>query len=211
MAMGRAALTAEDQAAFRTAMREVATRRFAKLGEAGVTMRGLADDLGCSAMTPYRYFRDKDEIFAMVRMAALEAFAASQERAFASEREPVRRLYAMGQAYVAHAVAHPDEYRVMFELERRTDRNYAEPAELGRRGWLPLRTSIAEAVAAGKLRGDVDEIAHVAWAALHGLVMLHLAGKLHLGRDLDSLVDPTIAMVLASARAPTKFRRRRIR
>ncbi|MGH9887336.1 MAG: TetR-like C-terminal domain-containing protein, partial [bacterium] len=122
-----------------------------------------------------------------------------------------RRLYAMGRAYVAHAVAHPDQYRVMFELARRTDRKYVEPAELGRRGWLPLRTSIAEAVAAGKLRGDVDEIAHVAWAALHGLVMLHLAGKLHLGRDLDSLVDPTIAMVLASARAPTKFRRRRIR
>jgi AcrR family transcriptional regulator len=172
-------------------------------------MRGLAEDLGCSAMTPYRYFRDKDEIFAMVRVAAIEAFADSQERAFASEREPVRRLYAMGQAYVAHARAHPDAYRVMFELERRTDRKYAEPAELGRRGWLPLRTSIAEAVAARKLHGDVDEIAHLAWAALHGLVMLQLAGKLHLGRDLDSLVDPTIAMVLASARAPTKARKRR--
>jgi hypothetical protein len=115
----------------------------------------------------------------------------------------------MGQAYVAHARAHPDAYRVMFELERRTDRKYAEPAELGRRGWLPLRTSIAEAVAARKLHGDVDEIAHLAWAALHGLVMLQLAGKLHLGRDLDSLVDPTIAMVLASARAPTEARKRR--
>lgn len=209
--MGRTALTADDHAAFRNAMRDVATRRFAKLGEAGVTMRGLAEDLGCSAMTPYRYFRDKDEIFAMVRAAALEAFAVSQERAFATEREPVRRLYAMGRAYVAHALVHPDEYRVMFELERRTDRKYPEPAELGRRGWLPLRTSIAEAVAARKLRGDVDEIAHVAWSALHGLVMLHLAGKLHLGRDLDSLVNPTIAMVLASARARTKAPKRRNR
>lgn len=209
--MGRTALTADDQAAFRSAMREVATRRFAKLGEAGVTMRGLAEDLGCSAMTPYRYFRDKDEIFAMVRVAAIEAFAAAQERAFATEREPVRRLYAMGRAYVAHAVAHPDEYRVMFELERRTDRKYREPAELGRRGWIPLRTSIAEAIAARKLRGDVDEIAHVAWSALHGLVMLHLAGKLHLGRDLESLVDPTIAMILAGVRAPMKARNRRKR
>jgi AcrR family transcriptional regulator len=209
--MGRTALTADDHAAFRSAMRDVATRRFAKLGEAGVTMRGLAEDLGCSAMTPYRYFRDKDEIFAMVRVAALEAFAVSQEKAFAAEREPVRRLYAMGRAYVAHALAHPDEYRVIFELERRTDRKDAEPPELGRRGWLPLRTSIAEAVAAGELRGDVDEIAHLAWAALHGLVMLHLAGKLHLGRKLDSLVDPTIEMVFAGARAPTHVRQRRNR
>src|SRR4029079_12849683 len=158
--MGRTALTADDHAAFRSAMREVATRRFAKLGEAGVTMRGLAEDLGCSAMTPYRYFRDKDEIFAMVRAAAIEAFAVSQEKAFASEREPGRRLYAMGQAYVAHACAHPDEYRVMFELERRTDRKYPEPAELGRRGWLPLRTSLADAGAAGQTRREVAQSAH---------------------------------------------------
>src|SRR5262245_40761565 len=102
--MGRSALTADDHAAFRAAMRDVATRRFAKLGEAGVTMRGLADDLGCSAMTPYRYFRDRDEIFAMVRVAAIEAFGEAQERAYATESDPVRRLAALGRAYVAYAI-----------------------------------------------------------------------------------------------------------
>jgi AcrR family transcriptional regulator len=211
MAMGRAALTADDHAAFRAAMRGVATRRFAKLGEAGVTMRGLADDLGCSAMTPYRYFRDKDEIFAMVRVAAIEAFADAQERAYATEVDPVRRLHALGRAYVAYALAHPDQYRVMFQLERRGDRKRAEPAEAAMRGWLPMRNTIAEAVAAGAMRGDPDEIAHVSWSALHGLVTLHFAGKLRLGRALDSLVEPTIDLLLAGARAQRKTRRRRRR
>ena len=45
----------------------VATRRFAEEGFAGVTLRGLASDLGCSPMTPYRYFENKEEIFHSVR------------------------------------------------------------------------------------------------------------------------------------------------
>ena len=43
-------------------------------------MRQLADDLGCSPMTPYRYFRDKDAILAAVRAAAFDRFAAALRR-----------------------------------------------------------------------------------------------------------------------------------
>lgn len=203
--MGRAALTSEDHAAFRQAMREVATRRFARHGEAGVTMRGLAEDLGCSPMTPYRYFRDKDEIFDMVRAAAMEAFAAAMERASAGERDPVRRLQAMGRAYAAHAVAHPDQYRVMFQLGHEAGAS-VRTVELG--AWLVMRNTVAEAVTRGQLAGDPDELAHICWAALHGLVSLHLAGKLRLGRDLDSLITPVVDHVIAGARHPRPSRRR---
>jgi hypothetical protein len=120
-------------------------------------------------------------------------------------------MHALGRAYVDHALAHPDQYRIMFQLERTAARKNAESAEPGLRGWRPLRTTIAEAVAAGALRGDADEIAHVAWSALHGLVTLHLAGKLGLGRDLDSLVEPTIDLLLAGARAQPRPRKRRTR
>ena len=44
-------------------------------------MRQLADALGCSPMTPYRYFRNKDEILAAVRTAAFDRFAAALEEA----------------------------------------------------------------------------------------------------------------------------------
>ena len=37
---------------------------------------------------------------------------------------------------------------------------------------------------------DPDTVAHLFWAAVHGLVSLELAGKLNLGRDLASLVAP---------------------
>ncbi len=38
-------------------------------------MRQLAAELGCSPMTPYRYFKDKDEILAAVRAAAFDRFS----------------------------------------------------------------------------------------------------------------------------------------
>ncbi len=208
--MGRAALTAEDHAAFRRAMRDVATRRFADHGERGVTMRGLAEDLGCSPMTPYRYFRDKDEILGVVRVAAFEAFAIAQELAFATERHPVRRLHVLARAYATHALAHADEYRVMFQLVQ-PERDSSDLGRVVRRGWLPLRTTVDEAITAGAIAGDPDELAHVCWAALHGLVTLHLAGKLRLGRELEHLIVPMIDRlcgVRSSARKPTPPRKR---
>ena len=197
--MGRTALTASDHATFRTAIRDAARRRFVKHGESGVTMRGVAEELGCSAMTPYRYVRDRDEIFEMVRADATESFADAQRRAAATTRDPVRRLRALGHAYVDFAVAHPDRYRVMFQLAHR-HRESREIAALDLSSWTPMRDTVGEAIAAGQLGGDPDELAHVFWAAMHGLVTLHLAGKLRLGRRLDTLVGPTLDFLVAGAR-----------
>ena len=35
-------------------------------------MRGIAQELGCSAMTPYRYFENLEEIISMVRAQAFD-------------------------------------------------------------------------------------------------------------------------------------------
>ena len=51
-------LTDKDIADFRTQLCKVATERFARFGYEGVTMRQLAEALGCSPKTPYRYFKD---------------------------------------------------------------------------------------------------------------------------------------------------------
>lgn len=207
--MGRAALTAEDHAAFRRGVREVAARRFAATGAAGVTMRGIAQDLGCSPMKPYRYFRDRGEILDEVRAAAAEAFAVAQERAFVTEPDPLARLRALARAYVGYALAQPDHYRVQFERPHgEAPPGGPELELLELRGWLPMRNTIGEAIAAGALAGDRDQLAHLCWAAIHGLVALHLAGKLRLGHDLASLVDPTMTHFLAGA-APARRDRRR--
>jgi AcrR family transcriptional regulator len=208
--MGRTALSAEDRTAFREAVREVATRRFAEHGEAGVTMRGLAEELGCSPMTPYKYFADRDEIFTMVRLAAIDAFVAAQH-ACDGVADPVERLRARGRAYVGFAIEHPDQYRVMFQLDRNGKREPAEIAKQDRRTWGPLYDDLTAAIAAGDFTGDPAELAHAFWAVVHGLATLHLAGKLQRGRDHASLVEPTLDLLVAGARSATKPPRRRTR
>jgi len=47
-------LTEQDIADFRAELCKVATERFARHGYEGVTMRQLAEALGCSPKTPYR-------------------------------------------------------------------------------------------------------------------------------------------------------------
>jgi AcrR family transcriptional regulator len=185
--MPRAALRPDDIAAFRRRATEAATRLFGAHGYQGVTMRALAAELGCSPMTPYRYLAGKEELFALVRAEAFRRFADRQERAGSSGGDPIDKLLRLKRAYIRFAVDHPDAYRIMFELRQGSARKYAEVAAQSKRAFSYLHAAVIEAVAAGHFRGDPLTIAHILWAGTHGLVSLHLAGKLGMGRTLDDL------------------------
>ena len=65
-------LSQADVADFRDRLCEAAERLFAEHGPEAVTMRQLAAELGVSPMTPYRYFRDKDDILEIGRASCRE-------------------------------------------------------------------------------------------------------------------------------------------
>ena len=98
--MARPSLQPAEVERFRQRLCEVALQRFAEDGFAGVTLRALARDLGCSYATPYRYFRDKEHIFAAVRSLAYERFGAALESAAVGESDPERRLRLMLKSFV---------------------------------------------------------------------------------------------------------------
>jgi AcrR family transcriptional regulator len=186
--MPRAALTHDEIQAFRERICAAAAHLFAASGYEAVTLRAIAAELGCSPMTPYRYFSGKDEIFALVKAAAFGRFADAQERAACAIEDPTERLAALGRAYLFFAVDEPDAYRIMFELRQGPAADQPELQSEGERAWRPLRDGVAGAIEAGVLEGDVDTVAHVFWAGVHGLASLYLAGKLELGRTLEALV-----------------------
>jgi AcrR family transcriptional regulator len=197
--MPRAALSDDAITAFREELVAAATRRFAAAGYAGVTLRSLAAELGVSPMTPYRYFRDKDEIFAAVRAASFARFADSQERACASSDDPRERLLGLGRGYAEFARREPGAYRLMFEMNRPGDADHPELVREQLRAWEPLRRAVEAAIRAGLLAGDAETLARVFWSGLHGLVSLELAGTIHHGHSLDSLVEPMLATLLRGA------------
>jgi len=187
--MGRAALTVEELGAFRGRAVAAATRLFAERGYRGVTLRSLAKELGVSPMTPYRYFENKEELFAMVRTEAFRRFADAQRGAVAAVEGPEEALRMLGRAYVSFALDEPDAYHIMFELLQAPAGTYPELDAEQARSFSYLHAAVEAAVDAGILEGDSLRRAHYLWAQVHGLVSLHLAGKLVMGCSLEELVS----------------------
>ena len=187
--VARAALTVEELGAFRARAVAAATRLFAERGYRGVTLRSLAKELGVSPMTPYRYFENKEELFAMVRTEAFQRFADAQRDAVAGITDPEDALRMLGRAYVSFAIDEPDAYHIMFELLQAPAGTYPKLEAEQARSFSYLHEAVQASVDAGLLEGDSLRRAHYLWAQIHGLVSLHLAGKLVMGCSLEELVS----------------------
>ena len=194
-------LSAEQVEEFRTRLCAVAQHRFATQGRDAVSMRQLADALGCSPMTPYRYFRNKDEILAAVRAAAFDRFAAALESAVAeSGQDPAAAGQAVGQAYVRFALEDPDGYRLMFDVSQPDSDRYPELVRASGRARATMTASIGALVAAGIFHGTPELLGLAFWSAMHGLVMLHLAGKLPGDLDFETIRREIMRLLVTGAR-----------
>ncbi|MGH1556818.1 TetR/AcrR family transcriptional regulator [Caulobacter segnis] len=123
-------------------------------------MRELAQALGVSPMTPYRYFKDKDAILAAVRAAAFERFAVRLEAALTQPADPLHRSRNAGEAYVAFALAEPQAYRLMFDLNQPTEGDYPELQAAIVRARRTMTSHVQAMIDAGLLDGDAELIGH---------------------------------------------------
>ena len=105
--MPRAALSQSEVDDFRESLCDTATRLVAECGYEGVTMRALATSLGCSPMTPYRYFENKAEIFDAVRSAGFARFANTLENSVRGQTDHAEIMRALCRAYVQFATTEP--------------------------------------------------------------------------------------------------------
>jgi len=185
--MPRSTLSQSEVDEFREALCAYATRLFAEQGYEGVTMRALAMGLGCSPMTPYRYFENKSEIFDAVRSAAADRFADALQDSISGLTSHRARLRALALAYVRFALDEPHAYRIMFELDQDQRPDTRRVNDL--RSWYVMHSAVEEAIADGVIAGEPDIVAHLLWSGVHGLVALHLSGMLQLGRGLEELVE----------------------
>lgn len=188
-------LTESDVAEFRERLCDAAERLFAERGPDAVTMRQLAAELGVSPMTPYRYFKDKDDILAAVRANAFNRFAEALEQARDRTNGARARATAVGEAYVTFALEHPHSYKLMFDLNQPDQEKYPHLVEAGKRAYATMSAYVTDLVAEGVLSGNPEEIGTMFWAAAHGAVILELSGKLPKGaaRPLHQAMSHALA------------------
>ncbi len=182
-------LTDEDLNAFQARLCDVAEGLFARHGADNVSMRQIAGALGVSPMTPYRYFANREDILAAVRIRGFERFAALLETAHAeAPGDAAAKAGAAARAYVDFGLAQPNTYRLMFDLHQHEDTT----------GSTPLGKAVARARATlsaygdGLIRAGVPEaearaMEGLIWSALHGAVTLELAGTTPPGSARETL------------------------
>lgn len=141
-------------------------------------MRQIASALNVSAMTPYHYFQDKDDILAAVRARGFERFATALESASQRAEDLRTRGFAIAGAYLDFALGSPDTYKLMFDLNQSSDRDYPELAAASARAKSPTHAWVREMIAAKVFKGEAEEIGDMYWASIHGAVVLELAGKM---------------------------------
>jgi AcrR family transcriptional regulator len=162
----------------RRALLQAAVRTIRTHGIDGLTLRGVGSALGVSRTALYRHFADKAALLAAV---AAEGFRMlSQELTEAWERggRDTEGFEAMGAAYVQFAVAHPSHYRVMFGA----DIFGVEYAELAQEGASAFQVLVDAIVALQQQtlarRDDPRQMGLFIWAAVHGVAMLAIDGRL---------------------------------
>ena len=189
-------LTDTDIEAFRDRLCDVAEGLFAARGPDGVTLRQLAEALGVSSMTPYRYFKDKDAILAAVRTRAFNRFAEAMEDA-REEMEKAARARSTqggepGNAYLDFALGAPNAYRMMFDVNQPTATSYPDLVAAMDRARATMGAGLKALAAQGRFKGDAELAAHAYWSAMHGAVMLQLAGLLQPPLDAHAVARPAL-------------------
>jgi AcrR family transcriptional regulator len=165
--------------ALRRAIIDAARELFAGNPYDVVTLRMIGDRVDCSAPTILNHFGSKEGLIAAICDEDFLALRARFER-IGKVADPVERLRRIGPAYVEFAMDHPNQYRFMFM----TPHVVTDPSALSLERGNPdqdayafLRATVAEAIAAGRLRDDCDDpdtVAQLLWSGVHGLVSLHL-------------------------------------
>jgi len=165
----------------RTALIEAAARRLADAGLEGLSIRGVAAEVGSSTSAVYTHFGSKDDLVAEVVQEAFDRLH-SGLLAAPSTDDPVADLRGIGLAYRRNALANPHLYRVMFGLNplelRIGGHTETSAVTVGLDAFGALVTAVARCTEGGLLLGDPTEVALIVWSAAHGAVMLELAGFL---------------------------------
>ncbi|MBI2394903.1 MAG: TetR/AcrR family transcriptional regulator [Deltaproteobacteria bacterium] len=172
----------------RRTLLDAALALFGERGTFDFTLRELAREAGVTHNAPYRHFAGKGELLASLRAEGFAALAdASRAALEGASDDPRARVRALGEAYVRFAIARPLHFRLMLHNplgeaaasspQPRRRANAADEQQGEAFGI--LRDTIEGARKQGVVRDDLSarELALGAWALVHGLSSLAVAGQ----------------------------------
>lgn len=156
----------------REALLDAADALLAEHGVQSLTLREVARAARVSHAAPYHHFAGLDDLLAAVAARSFDQLGAAMEHA-AQNGDAHEALLGICEAYVAHACAHPAQFRLMFGplLARQADfPDYARAAQAAFAQLLSTAERFAPSEAAA--------LALSGWSLAHGFAALAIDGAL---------------------------------
>ncbi len=172
--MPRKPLTEDEKSVVRAKAAVAARRIIDEYGTEKVTIRGIAKEVGMSAMSLYTYFENKADILAYLQAQAVDELAADLADAAASSKSAEKIVAALGEAYVEFAEKKSDEFRLAFRTDEGQMTGAArESLELALQ---PLRDAVSKSVKEARSPDEIERIVTGIWSGWHGYALLKQAG-----------------------------------
>jgi AcrR family transcriptional regulator len=169
-----------------------------EVGPQAFTLREVARRAGVSHNAPYRHFRDKDELLAVVALQGFERLTTAMKRSAARGATAAKRFQLCGRGYVSFALRWPQHFQVMFDLPS-SQNKYPEHAKAGDVAFATLLTFIAECQEAGVLPpGESESLALMAWSMVHGIAKLAVSSRLPFNRNAVLKFTDEACLVMAA-------------
>ena len=167
----------QEKESLRRIILDAAGELFLEQGYEGFSMRRVAERIGYSATTIYRYYEDKDDLLFAVVNEGFSEFARQLREAAEGVSNPLKRLEALWHTYVNFGLKNPVYYQMMFmqraDLLFESQREQTGPMI---ESFDTLQRAVRAAMDAGVMkRGDVETYSRVIWSLVHGVTALALA------------------------------------
>lgn len=144
-------------------------------GAAGLRVRAVAEQAGCSTTGVYTHFGSKNGLVEALFVDGFERFDAALAEV-SGLPTPLAHLAAVAERYRHWAITNPTQYMVMFggSVPEFTPGDSARHRAL--RSFIDLTGWVHAAMTSGELvDDDPASVAYHLWATIHGYVMLELA------------------------------------
>jgi AcrR family transcriptional regulator len=171
--------TEAERQQLRTLIIDAARDLFVTRGVEAVTMREIAKRIDYSATSIYLHFADKEAVLRAILDVDMLALATSLNTILQIE-DPVERMQALGYGYAEFALSFPNHYRLMFMAERipcDPEKSSLQKNNAEQDAYFLLKTVVNDVYLAGRFKTelqDVDLIAQVIWAGVHGVCSLEI-------------------------------------
>lgn len=189
-----------------------ATRILEETGrEDALSLRGVAREVGISAPSVYRHFKNKADLVTTVLEVTYRALAVAMseagESAAVAGADPWERVRAIVTAYRRFAIDKPRRYRLMFSLEYEPDRPPTTGHPIGTmlQAWTDTTDAYLAEVAPSR-RSEAQDLGVHLWTALHGqLVLWHTLPSAAAGNEtiLIELEESLLRRLLPAPEAPS--------